>query len=41
MRTRPVAVATTVIVLALAFIGYLHAPRRGTDDGGERRGGVE
>ena len=29
MRTRPVAVATTVIVLALALIGYLHAPVEG------------
>ena len=29
MRTRPVAVATTVIVLALVLNGYLHAPVEG------------
>ena len=29
MRTRPVAVATTAIVLALALIGYRHAPVEG------------
>src|SRR6266545_746140 len=29
MRTRPIAAATTVIVLGLALIGYVHAPVEG------------
>src|SRR5262245_14217520 len=29
MRTRPVAIATTLIVLALAFLGYWHTPVEG------------